>query len=93
MNTDKETVQPEHIPQLTLVKVSWLDAYGVGSEWLPANEIPSEPIMTVSIGLFLRASAEAVTLVMNHACLPNGEAHFCGSIVIPRCCIQHIKLL
>ena len=83
-----EYVEPE------IVRVAWLDSRGVHEEWTPIEEIKkTESCFNLSVGFLVYQDEDRIVLCPHIADAEEAEKEGCGSMTIPRGCIQSIAVL
>ncbi len=85
-------VSVDDLAESNLVRVCWLDSFGLPGEWTSESEVPCDPCHCTSVGWVFKLTDEALTLV-NHRSPHKVNSQVADYIVIPRCSIQSVKLL
>lgn len=72
----------------SIVMVVWGDACSV-EEWIPLEEVSTDPLMTTSIGVLVGVGDKALAL----SGTLNASGHTCGTIVIPFGMVTKLEVL
>jgi len=71
---------------MKLVRIKWLDSYGVGQNWSLVKDVVSSNLICVSVG-YLAVDNDHVKVVVPHIALENAaidhEEQGCGGMSIP----------
>ncbi len=78
---------------MKIVKITWVDSYGVGQNWADIDKPKDEHHICVSVG-FLAGDGKKVKVLVPHVSLEDGkEDQGCGDMAIPACSILDIDEL
>ena len=71
---------------MKLVKITWVDSYGVGQDWKLTSDIKDEQHKCISVG-YLAGDGDNVKVIVPHLSPANeaidSEERGCGDIAIP----------
>ena len=78
-----------------LILIEWRDAYGVGTNWAPINDVTGTCLLCYSVGWLVFQDDDCVVVVphMSQSGHPHAVQQGCGDMTIPRSAILSIKEL
>lgn len=77
-----------------IVKVCWLDSYGVQSGWTEISDFTAEALIITSVGVIIYEDDTIISLAHNFAEeTPNTPRQANGIMTIPKACIREITYI
>jgi hypothetical protein len=84
------------LPEWPLVAVQWADAYGVGANWEPIDELPDVEHIIYSVGWLVKDGDHVIVLVP-HVSPANDQIdsylNGCGDMSIPKSQVRNMVVL